>query len=161
MIVAISGTPAVGKTSVARELGRMLGWRVVNLNKFAREKRLFCGHDEERECDIVDVDMVRKLLREEIRGNENVIVESHYAHSVDSDMLFILRAEPGELRRRARAKGWPERKVEENVLAETMGVCVSEAMDEGREFYEIDTTGKSAGDVAREILKAIREEKGD
>ena len=153
MIIAISGTPGTGKTTVAKLLGERLGYEVISLNDFAREKNLLCGYDERRKCDIVDVEKIKSELRK--LKKKNLVIESHYAHDMDSDVLIILRTNPGELRKRGREKGWRREKIEENVLAEIMEICKSEALEQGKGFYEIDTSNKTPKDVVDEIVKNL------
>ncbi len=153
MIVAITGTPASGKTSVAERVSSMLGWRLVKLNELAEERNLYCGVDEKRDCRIVDIEK----LKGELSGiDENLIMESHYAHEIPSDLVFVMRVNPKELRERGKAKGWKEGKTEENVEAEIMGICLQEAMEMGGKVIEIDTTGKEPDAVAADIVKRIK-----
>lgn len=153
-IVAISGTPATGKTGVARLVGKRLGWKVVELNQLARERGLYSGYDEERKADVVDLGKIQKALNNiEV---PNMIIESHYAHEMKCDMVIMLRANPEELRKRAREKSWSSKKTEENVLAEIMDVCKQDALDSGMKVFEVDTTGKTPGKVAGEAVRIIK-----
>jgi len=154
MIVAITGTPASGKTAVSERVSSMLGWRLVKLNELAEERNLYCGTDERRDCKIVDIEGIKR----ELSGidEENLIIESHYAHEIPSDLVFVLRANPGELRKRGKMKGWKEEKTEENVEAEIMGICLQESIEAGQRVIEIDTTGKGPESVAAEIVKRIK-----
>jgi len=151
VVICISGTPATGKTSVAKALAKKLGWKLIELNALAEKKQLYCGYDRKRNVNIVDTDSLKKEV-EGIRGN--VILESHYAHDMPCDYVVILRTNPGELRARMRAKHWPSRKIEENVEAEIMEVCKSEALEHGK-IIEIGTTGKKPTTVANEIVRQL------
>lgn len=154
MIIAITGTPAAGKTAVSERLSSILGWRLIKLNELAEEKKLYCGHDDKRDCMIVDIEMIkRELSRIE---EPNLIIESHYSHEIPSDAVFVLRVNPRELRERGWKKGWKKEKTEENVQAEIMEICLNEARDLNRNVKEVDTTGRSPDTVAEEIAKAIK-----
>ena len=152
MILCISGTPGTGKTAASEALAGKLGWKLVHLHDLAREKGCISGFDRKRKCDIVDTKKLSKAVSK-LRGN--FILESHYSHEVPCDRLVILRTDPGILRARLRKKGWPEKKVEENALAEIMEVCCEEARELGKDFREVDTTGKGPEKVAGEILKVL------
>ncbi|MFC2143890.1 AAA family ATPase, partial [Candidatus Aenigmatarchaeota archaeon] len=102
MILLVSGTPATGKTSVARVLGEKLGWKVISLNDFAKENNLYCGYDEKREAKVVDIDRVKEEVRKLIETEENLIVESHYAHELPGETVVILRANADEIRKRGK-----------------------------------------------------------
>jgi adenylate kinase len=153
VVICISGTPATGKTSVAKALAKKLGWKLIELNELAEKKQLYCGYDRKRNVNIVDVEALKKEVGK-IRGSD-VILESHYAHDMPCDYVVILRTNPGELRARMRAKQWPSRKIEENVEAEIMEVCKGEALGRGK-IIEIDTTEKKPTAVADEIVRHLR-----
>ncbi len=153
MIVAISGTPGTGKTEVAELLARKTGWKLVKLNELAKEKNLYSGYDPVRHVPIIDV----KRLKEDVgKMKGNLILEAHYSHELSSDLVIILRANPRVLRERMRKKGWRTEKIEENVQAEIMEECKTEALELGRKIREIDTTKTEPKEVVEEILKILR-----
>jgi adenylate kinase len=156
MILVISGTPSVGKSSVAKELSKKLGWKVIHLNELAEEKNLYCGYDKKRKCKIVDLDKIEKELEKIAKSGKNLIIESHYAHDIPCDVVVILRCNPTELRKRMQSKGWSKAKIEENIEAEIMEICKSEALEFGKKIVEIDTTGKNPETVAKEIVEKLK-----
>ena len=153
MKIAISGTPATGKTEVAKALAKRLKWRFVELNKLAEDRGLYSGYDEKRKCKLVDI---KTLVYEVDKIHGDLIIESHYAHDIPCDVIIILRTNPAELRKRMNAKGWSKEKVEENLEAEIMGVCREEAKDSGKPVFEFDTTKKGARKVAEEIQLTLK-----
>jgi len=157
-VICISGTPGTGKTEVAKALSQKLGWMCISLNDLAESKDLFAGYDEARDCRIVDEDKVKAEL-EKSAEMHNIIAESHYAHDMNCDWAVILRTIPAELRERLKKKGWKPKKIEENVLSEIMEVCKSEAMENGRKVLEFDTTGKTADQVADDIISELKKKK--
>ena len=154
MIIAISGTPGTGKTVVSEKLAKKLGWKIISLNKLAEEKNLYAGFDKRRKCKIVDI---KRLSKEVKRIKENVVIESHYAHEMPADFVIILRTEPKELKKRLEKRGWPKKKIEENIESEIMEVCKTEALEHRKRVYEIDTTGKKTERVVDEIIHFLRE----
>jgi adenylate kinase len=152
MIVAITGTPGTGKSEVARVLAKKLGWKLLELNKLAEEKGLYSGYDDERKCKVINMDALKKEVS---RMEGNFVLESHYAHDMPCDVVVALRTNPGELRQRLKTKSWPRKKIEENVEAEIMEVCVHEAMEDGKKVFQFDTTGKKPERVADEIIRIL------
>ena len=154
MIIAISGTPATGKTEVAKEVANKLGFRYVSLNRLAEEKDLYAGYDDERDCKIVDTEAVSGEIKK--RKNENLVIESHYAHDVYSDVLIILMCELKELKKRMEKRKWPGTKIRENMDSEIMEVIKTEALESGKKFYEVDSSG-SLSKTVKEILKIVKQ----
>jgi len=152
MIIVISGTPGTGKTDIAKALAEKLGWKLIELNKLAEEADLYEGYDEKRKCRVVDIE---KMEMEISKLGGNYVLESHYAHDMPADIVIILRVNPGELRKRLEKRGWSNEKIDENVEAEIMEVCKTEALEQGRDVFEVDTTGKSAEEILGEIISHL------
>ena len=155
MIISISGTPGTGKTAVAKALAKKLGWKLINLNDLAKEKKLYLGYDRSRRSRIVDLKGLSLEVRKISRSQKNLILDSHYSHDMPCDVIVILRANPRELRKRMARKGWPKKKIEENIEAEIMEVVKSEALETASQALEIDTTGKKPENIAEQIVKNL------
>ena len=152
MIIAISGTPGTGKTSVAKILAHDLEYSVIDLNEFAKARKLTLGNDKARNSVIVDVSALKKEVSQ-MEGN--LILEGHLAHLCGADIFIILRTNPKELSKRLKARLWAAEKIRENVEAEIMNICLNEAVELHRKYvFEVDTTKKSAKETA-EIIKEI------
>ncbi len=154
MRLCISGTPATGKTTIAKLLAKKLKWKLIELNKLAEDKNLYCGYDKKRNVKIVDIEKVKK----DVEGlkEKNLIIESHYAHYMPCDLVIILRVNPAEMRKRGEEKGWKKEKMEENLEAEIMEICKQEAFELGRKILEIDTTGKKYENIVKEIINKLK-----
>ncbi len=155
MIIALSGVPCSGKTTVAKYLSKMLAINLVELNSLVKKKNIFAGYDSKRRCKIVDLG---RLKREIKRMGGDVLIESHYSHLLDPGFVIILKCAPKDLIRRMKKRRWTKRKIEENIEAEIMEICKSEVVDRGLKFCEIDVTGKSPKEIAGEIAKNLKEE---
>ncbi len=150
MIIAVTGTPGTGKTKVAKELALLLSYKYVDLNKLAEEKGLVTGMDRERDSKIVDTEKF-----EELEIPENSVVDGHLSHFINANTIVVLRTRPDILKERLKKRNWPQKKVQENVEAEILGVCAFEAYETGQKVLEIDTSKMSAKEVAKTIKKAI------
>lgn len=151
MRVAVTGTPGTGKTAATRALDTDL--TVIHLNDVISEHGLVSGTDEERDTEIADLEAVRSWLAD----RDDVVVESHLAHTVPADRVVVLRCRPGELANRLSDRGEPDKTVDENAESEALDVILAEAVAEhGRDrIYEIDTTDLDPQTVAEEIEKVI------
>ena len=152
VIVAITGTPGTGKDTISGIVAKRLGWNLVDLNKLAKQKGLIKGFDKKRNCEIVDISGLKKEIKK-IRGN--AIIQSHYSHELNSDLVIVLRTEPKELKKRLEKRGWLKEKIEENLEAEIMEVCNSEALQKTKDVFEVSTSGRSPEKSAEEAVNII------
>ncbi|MBI4181850.1 MAG: adenylate kinase family protein [Candidatus Aenigmarchaeota archaeon] len=150
MRIAITGTPGTGKTAVARLLARRLGYRYVDLKLLAEKKGAVCGYDRSRRSKIVDVALLEKVL-----PPGDLVLDGHFSHELEADGVVVLRTAVEELARRLRARGWPARKVRENLQAEIFNVCGEEAAALHRQVLELDTTRLKSAATAAAAAKWI------
>jgi adenylate kinase len=155
MLVAISGTPGTGKTSVCEKL-REDGYEVVDLNKLAFETNSVVGTDAARDVDIVDTDALKKKVKE--LKNDLVFLDGHFSHLMDVDISIVLRCNPDELKRRLETKEWSEEKVRENVEAEAVDAITVESLESDVDTLEVDTTQRSAEQTEEAVLKIVNGE---
>ena len=159
MIVALTGTPGTGKTSVSKILQKN-GFEVVDLNKLACEKDFLIGTDKKRDSKIVNVDKINSYIKKNYDKVEIVIVEGHLSHLLRVvDKVIILRCRPKQLEKHLMKRRWRKKKINENVEAEILDVILCEAVDIHGEknIFEIDVTGKSINVVASLIIKLIKD----
>jgi len=161
-IVVITGTPAVGKTTVSRLLAKTLGVAQVDLGRVVKQKGLTLGFDSERGTLVADTHRLLELVMERARKeNRPTIASGHLAPDVVPKrvlrMAFVLRCSPDVLRTRMRRRGYGEEKIRENLMAETLDVCLLEAISAyGREkVHEIDCTRKTPREVVEEIVDVL------
>ncbi len=151
MLVAITGTPGTGKTSVAEEI-RSRGYEVVDLSRHIRENGLLGELDEARDTHEVDLDLLNDSL-EEYRKKEGIVfMEGHLSHFMDCGSIVVLRCRPDVLAERLSARGYSEGKVRENVQSEVLDVILCEATDSDIPVHEVDCTSAPVAETADEIL---------
>lgn len=151
MLIALTGTPGTGKTSVARILEK--DYKVIYLKDF-EEARMY--YDDERESYVVDMEILKNKVKG-LKDDGKIILEGHYSHEMPVNMVIVLRCHPDELRKRLERRGYDERKIRENLEVEAMGLITSEAINYyGKDkVFEVDTTGRKPEDVARDVKNII------
>jgi adenylate kinase len=161
-VILVTGTPCVGKTSVSQLLVARIGALYVNLTNLATDEKLVLGRDKERDTVIVDEARMTRKMREIIQSSEkDVIVDGHYAASVVPEKLvtfaFVLRRDPVELKLFMGRSGFSNRKMMENLASEILDVCLVDALKAlgSGKVCEVNVTGKSAEEAAREILSIV------
>ena len=158
MIIALTGTPGTGKSSVSKILQKN-GVETVDLNKVVVDKDFLIAYDEIRDSKIADVDKLNDYIKKSYGDKNLVFVQGHLSHLLKNvDKVVILRCHPNKLQKRLFNKGWEKKKIEENVEAEILDVILCETMYVHLEknVFEIDTTDESADSAASMIMELIR-----
>lgn len=144
-MIALTGTPGCGKTTVAEELKRR-GYKVISVKEFAEMHGYAKKEGEEV---IVDIE---KLSRHRFEG----IVEGHLSHLLKAEIAIVLRCNPLVIKKRLMKRGWSYEKVMENVEAELIDVILVEALENCEKVYEIDVTDMSVREVADAIERILK-----
>ena len=160
MIILITGTPGVGKTTVSKMLKGKLDSYLISINELVDEKHLYTGIDEKKGYKLVEMDALFSELENKLKKISKVnyiIVEGHLSHFYENaDVVIVLRANPDVLRGRIKVKDWRDAKINENVEAEVIGVCSYETYKiHGRKANEIDTSNISPQEVSDMIIDVI------
>jgi len=143
MIIAVSGTPGTGKTTIAKQLAEELGYAYVDVNKVIDEQELAEGYDEQRDCKIVDTEKLNAVLIRMIKQEKDLVIDSHLSHFLPKkyvDRCIITICELPELKKRLEKRGYKASKVRENLDAEIFDSIAEEAKELGHEVFIIDTT---------------------
>jgi len=163
-VILLTGTPGVGKTSIARRLSQQLDMVHVDISEFAIEKGLVVERDENRQTFVIDEDKLReellKLIEQVSKQGRELLLDGHFADIVPKKLLkcvIVLRLNPKELFDRLVKKRWVEKKIKENVEAELLDVCLIRAVEKYGEkiVKEVDVTGLNEDEASKLVLEAL------
>ncbi len=164
-VILITGTPCVGKTTTAKQLATKLDADYINLTEYAKTNDLTLGEDKKRQTTIINEEKMRNALKDIINQTQNsIIIDGHYAASVVppnlSTHVFVLRRNPKELKKLMQKNNYPEAKLNENLSAEILDICLVEALQthEGK-VCELDTTDKNVEETVNEVLAVVNGKK--
>lgn len=166
-VILITGTPCVGKTTLAHQLTKQLNAAYINLTELAKKQNLITGEDKKRKTLIINETEMRKKIRELLdqTDNANIIIDGHYAAAVAPKnhvtRILVLRRNPVELLTFMEKSGFQEAKLWENLASEILDVCLAEALrwHEKNKVCELDVTGKTVEDAANEALAILEDRK--
>ncbi|HEY3274878.1 MAG TPA: adenylate kinase family protein [Methanocella sp.] len=151
MIIALTGTPGTGKSTVARIIDA--GFNVIDLNALIKDRYNF-GADPERGGSLLaDLDGLTAHV-ENLEGD--YVIEGHVSHFLPVDIVVVLRAAPRVLRDRLAGRGWSKAKIDENVEAEALDVILVEALELNDRVYEIDGTCMTPEQMAGAVREIAR-----
>ncbi len=165
-IIYITGTPGTGKTKAALKLAKKLKGEYINLGKICLEKGYTRSIDPTRKTPIINLGKLSRYVRQLIISKRELplILDAHFMVKIPANtnpIIVVLRCEPIRLIKRLRRKGFPKKKIYENMWAETLDFCLQEALslNNMKNVYEIDTTSTYTENVVDEILKIVRRRK--
>ncbi len=160
-VILITGAPCTGKTTIAKIIAKELRIKHINIGKKVIDENLYLGYDYKRMSFIADNEkLIESLVAEIKRTGYLIIIEGHYADIVPDQFVkkaIVLRTDINELIRRMKGKKYPEKKIEENITAEIMEIPLQNCLESyGKDkIFEIDTTMKSAKEIANLILDLL------
>jgi adenylate kinase len=171
MLVSITGTPGVGKTTVSKMLEGE-GWNRIDLKDLIVQEGWSDETDKITGELIVDVEILKENLDEKgFPDYVDTVIDGHLSYLAPADICIVLRLDPRELAERLDRRDYSPEKVRENLESEAVSVLLVEAsemeMDRlGKKewtelekgvgiLFEIDTTGKTPVSVFDTIMHII------
>jgi adenylate kinase len=147
---ALTGTPGTGKSSVAARLGPRHPSEEVG--KAARAVGAATGRGRSTVVDLARLAVAWKGGR----SAPPTLLVGHLSHLAPIQNAIVLRCHPETLARRLRRadRGRPSERAA-NYVSEALDVVLIEALAHHRTVWEIDTTGRSPADVAREVVRIL------
>ena len=155
-IIAITGTPAVGKTTVV-EFFTDANFTIVSVKDLA--KQYGCEGDFDESTQSIDIDIHRLAEQFEADSLGDTIVDGHLSHFLEVDAIVILRCNPSTLQERLAKRGYSEQKITANVEWEMVAGTWSEIIEFelDQPILELDTTNCDPIEIYEKINQWIND----
>ena len=164
-VIILTGTPGVGKTTVAKELATNLSAKILNVSEIVQKEKLITEIDEQRKTVVADMTKLKARIKSILnRMKGDIIIEGHYAYEVVPKIwnpyIFVLRRDPDDLETKLKERGYDDNKVSENVSAEVLDVCLIGSIKRfGKDrLDEIDVTHMDVIATVNEIMTVLNGE---
>ncbi|MEM3832887.1 MAG: adenylate kinase family protein [Thermoprotei archaeon] len=159
MHILITGTPGTGKTTFSLYFSEAHDYYYINVNDLAKKYDLFLKYDDRRDSYIINIDRVRGKIRNLLKRNDDVIIDTHIVDAAPKniDLVIVFRLNPIRLLGILKSRGYSEKKIAENVEAELLGICASDAYRRfHNKVFELDVTDKKPEEIERFIISASK-----
>jgi len=151
-VIAVTGTPGAGKTTIARRLAKKLGFYCLDANKLISSNQLAEGYDKKRKAKIVDTSKLNKSIIKEIKTIKNnrkilkyggIIIDSHLSHFLPRKYInfcIVAKCNIKELNKRLKKRKYSRSKIQENLQAEIFDICYNEAIRKKHKVIIVETS---------------------
>lgn len=156
MRIVITGSPGTGKSTIAKMLCERLKIQLIDIKKLVEEKGLCEGP----ECEVDVLELAKEM--EFLEDEDDFIVEGHLACEMElpAEFVIVLRTNPEVLKARLREREYPEKKLNENLMAEMLDYCTQRAdAMYSRKPMELDTSERSPDECVSMIEDAVKNNK--
>ena len=138
-VIAISGTPGTGKSTLAIYLEKTLKLLRLDLHDYYKE--ISTGYDRSGKCYDVDMKKFEKLVKE--KSKEGVIIDSHISHLLPKKMLdlcvIMTCSNLKKLESRLTDRKYSKKKIRENLDSEIFQICLNEAKEKKHDILVVDS----------------------
>jgi adenylate kinase len=151
--VLITGTPGVGKTTLAEQAAEKLGFKNISVGDLVKKHECHEGMDEALDTYILDEDKLLDLM-EPILAEGGCVVDFHSPEIFPErwfELVLVLRTDTEILFDRLTKRGYSEKKRNENMECEIMQVVAEEA----RESYDTEITHELPSNTLEDLDSAV------
>jgi len=156
MSFVITGSPGVGKHTIAKEVGNILNLPIIDINEVAKDFELLEKDDETNDVDVIKLE---KLLKDKIK--QPCIIVGHLApYVLDSNQIskgIVLRKNPYDLVPIYEKRNYSKDKIKDNIGSEVLGIIFYDSVSKwGQKTLQIDLTNQSIQESVKKVIGSIQ-----
>ena len=134
MVIIVTGTPATGKTTFAKQLAKEKGYAYMDLGEFAVMHGFAVEEDKKRKTIVIDHEKLVKHLVNELDRDTKIVIDGHFSHELPPSIVehcYVTKTKLPALKKRLETRKYSKEKVQENIEAEIFDTCHQEATAKG------------------------------
>src|SRR3989344_9131342 len=143
-VFIVTGSIASGKTTLSRLLAKKYHAIYIDVNGLIKEFKLYLNYNKKLKAYNVNTNKLNKFLINLIKHSKNnLVLDSHLSHYLPSkyvDLCYVTKCDIKQLKNRLMKRRYNKEKIRENLDAEILDVCLTEALENKHKVKIIDTT---------------------
>ena len=140
-LIAISGTPGTGKSTLAKYLAKKMKYFRLDLSAYYPE--LSKGYNFKKHCYEINLEKLKSLVKK-TKKNRDLIIDSHISHLLPRKevnlCIIVTCSDLKKLQKRLQKRGYSPQKIRENLDAEIFQVCLMEAKEMKHKVIVVDSS---------------------
>lgn len=158
-LIVITGSPGVGKSTLAKFLTKKLGFDRLDLHHYY--KRISTSYNRSKQSYDIDYVKFEKLVKEKLQlSKKGLIIDSHISHLLPRKLvnlcIVLTNSNLKTLEQRLQKRKYSKKKIRENLDAEIFQVCLMEAKEKKHKILVFDTTkGMDEKKILKQLNKSL------
>ncbi|MBI2582303.1 AAA family ATPase [Candidatus Woesearchaeota archaeon] len=159
VVISISGSPGVGKSTLAKSLAKKLHLDRLDLHHYY--KKISTGYNRSKQSYDINYSKFERLVKEKLdQSKKGLIIDSHISHLLPKKLvnvcIVLTCSDLKKLEARLKRRKYPQKKIRENLDAEIFQVCLIEAKEGKHKILIFDTAkGMDEKKILKELNKRL------
>ncbi|MEK6899835.1 MAG: adenylate kinase family protein [Nanoarchaeota archaeon] len=157
-LIAISGSPGTGKSTLAKILVKKLGLERLDLHH--HYKQISTGYDRSKQSYDIDYHKFERLVKEKLKQTKKgLVIDSHISHLLPKKLvhlcIVLTCSDLKTLEMRLKKRKYSKQKIRENLDAEIFQICLTEATEKKHKILIFDTAKEKTAKIISAITAAL------